>query len=454
MSKNSENTTQPATTRATPAGAEAGASAHKLPTPGTGDARVDTGTMSRIIDTSAERRTWWRTLALAGPAFVAGAWQFGPGNLTTAVQAGSGFQYSLIWVVVVSTILMIFLTDMSVRLGIRSPESLISSIKTYLNRPLGVLAGVGVFLITLAFSVGNAVGSGLGLSMLFGGNPVMWTTICTVAVATILLLRNIYQVIEKVLIVVVALMAVAFIVSAFISNPDWAAAAEGLIPSVPDGSWLLIIALVGTNFSVNAAFYTAYGTKERRRTEAEYRDVTLVDTLPGIIAPGIMTSLVIVVAAAVLGQTGEAATSIVALANIFEPLAGQVGSTIFALGFSGAAFSSMVANATAGGTMLSDALGRGATSSSITAKIVSGTILSFGLVIALVFQSSPIQLIVIAQAMTVFVAPLLAALIIIMANQSALMGRMRNTWWQNVFGIISLVSVLALSVRLLMRLTS
>ncbi|MFV0452947.1 MAG: Nramp family divalent metal transporter [Propioniciclava sp.] len=427
---------------------------HKPPTPGTGDARVDTGTMARIIDSTTEGRSWWRTLALAGPAFVAGAWQFGPGNLTTAVQAGSGFMYSLIWVVVISTVLMIFLTDMSVRLGIRSPVSLITSIKTHLNRPLGVLAGIGVFLITLAFSVGNAVGSGLGLSMLFGGNPVMWTAICTVGVATLLLLRNIYQVIEKVLVVVVALMAVAFIASAFIAHPDWSQAATGLIPTVPDGSWLLIIALVGTNFSVNAAFYTAYGTKERQRTEAQYRDVTMVDTIPGIIAPGMMTSLVIVVAAAVLGRTGEAATSIVALAGIFEPLAGQVGSTIFALGFSGAAFSSMVANATAGGTMLSDALGRGATSSSGTARIVSGTILAFGLVIALVFQSSPIQLIVIAQAMTIFVAPLLAALIIIMANNSALMGRMRNVWWQNVLGGIGLISVLALSVRLLLRLTS
>ena len=58
-------------------------------------------------------------LALMGPAFVAGAWQFGPGNLTTAVQAGSGYLYTLIWVIVVSTIQMIFLTDMSVRLGIR-----------------------------------------------------------------------------------------------------------------------------------------------------------------------------------------------------------------------------------------------------------------------------------------------------------------------------------------------
>ena len=180
--------------------------------------------------------------------------------------------------------------------------------------------------------------------------------------------------------------------------------------------------------------------------------MTIVDTIPGIVAPGIMTALVIVVAASVLGQTGEAAGTIVALAGVFEPLAGPIGSTVFALGFFGAAFSSMVANATAGGTMLSDGLGRGASSGSITAKIVSGSILVFGVIIALIFQAAPIQLIVVAQALTVFVAPVLAALIIIMANRRSLMGSMRNKWWQNLFGMIGLVAVLALSVRLLFSL--
>lgn len=140
------------------------------------------------------------------------------------------------------------------------------------------------------------------------------------------------------------------------------------------------------------------------------------------------------------------------LASIFEPLAGPVGSTIFALGFFGSAFSSMIENATAGGTMLSDGLGKGSSSGSGSAKISSASILTFGVAITLIFQGSPIQLIVTAQALTVFVAPVLAALIILMANRSGLMAEMRNKWWQNVCGLIGLVAVLALSVRLLMRL--
>jgi len=424
-------------------------------TPGTGHGRIPTETVRAIVDSRRTRRAFWRQLTLIGPAFVAGAWQFGPGNLTTAMNAGALYGYTLIWVIIVSTILMIFLTDMSVRLGIRTPISLITSIKQTLGGWVGVLAGVGVFLITLCFSVGNAMGSGVGLAMLIPGtSPVMWTLVCTVAVATILLVKGIYRIVEKVLIGIVALMAVCFIVSAFAARPDWAAAGVGLLPVVPDGAWLLIIGLVGTNFSINAAFYTSYGTKARGRTSGDYRDVTIVDTVPGIVAPGIMTALAIVVAAAVLNSTGaDAPGAFAGLTRIFEPIAGPVGAWIFGLGFFGAAFSSMIPNCVAGGTMLSDAFGRGATADSTTARLGSAFILAFGLAVTFIFSgSSPVQLIVLAQALTVLFAPLLAALIIVMANNNALMGSLRNTWWQNVLGIIGLLSVLALSVRLMVSL--
>ena len=152
-----------------------------------------------------QRRYWVRTLAMAGPAFIAGAWQFGPGNLASAVQAGSEYSYSLIWVIAVSTIFMLVYADMSVRLGIRTPASMISSVKDILGRRVGVSAGVGVFIITLCFSVGNAVGSGLGLSMVFGGSPIVWSAVCTVFVGLILLFRNVYRTVERVLLVIVAL---------------------------------------------------------------------------------------------------------------------------------------------------------------------------------------------------------------------------------------------------------
>ncbi|MFF1253786.1 Nramp family divalent metal transporter [Pseudarthrobacter sp. NPDC058329] len=417
--------------------------------PGTREDQMATQQEHQTEGTTKKHRTFLGYLALMGPAFVVGAWQFGPGNLTTAVQAGSRFDYTLVWVIAVSTILMIFFTDMSVRLGIATPVSLITSIKEHLGKWVGLLAGFGVFGITLMFSVGNAVGSGLGLSLIFGGSPVLWTVVCTIAVGIVLAFKNVYGIVEKALLVIVVLMGLAFIASTVVAQPDWYRSMAGMVPSLPAGSEILIVALVGTNFSINAAFYTSYGIKEHRRTRADYKDITLVDTIPGIVAPGIMTALVIMVAAAVLGKTGAEAGTINALASVFTPLAGPTGAMLFALGLSGAAFSSMIANATAGGTMLSDAIGRGAKAGSPAARIFTAAILAFGMIITLSFQSSPVGLIVIAQSLTVLIAPLLGVLIVTMANKTAVMGDLRNKWWQNLFGAIGLIAIFALSFRLI-----
>ena len=396
--------------------------------------------------------TWAQKLALIGPAFIAGAWQFGPGNLTSAVEAGSAYGYALVWVIAVSTLLMIFFTDMSVRIGIAAPGTMIATIKRILGKPWGVVAGLSVFFITLCFSVGNAAGSGLALSMLFGGSALLWTAVCTVGVAFILLMRNIYTAVERILLVLVAMMAVGFIASAFLAGPDWGAGIGGMVPSFPPGAELLIIALVGTNFSINAAFFTSYATRERGIRADQYRDATITDTIPGIVAPGIMTCLVIMVAAAVLGHTGEKVTTLVQLANVFEPLAGKVGSTIFVVGFFGAAFSSMLANATAGGTLLADGLGAEGGFNGLRSKLLVACVLGFGLLVVAFAPGSRVQLIIFAQAMTVLVAPFLGAMLLVIAN-NRLMGDLRNRWWQNLFGGIGFAAILATSGLLVARLT-
>lgn len=392
-----------------------------------------------------------RLLALMGPAFVVGAWQFGPGNLTSAVQAGSVFGYSLLWVIAISTLLMLVFTDMSVRIAIRAHGSLIGTAKRICGRPVGVLAGIGVFVITLMFSVGNTVGAGLGLSLVLGGKPVWWSLATVAVVAAMLLTRGRYGVVEKVLLVMVAAMAVCFAATAVLSRPDWSAAAAGFVPSAPTGAGLLLVALVGTNFSINAAFYTGYASRERGITAADYRRTTLVDTIPGILAPGVMTCLVIITAAGVLGGTGARAGSLGELAGVLEPVAGPAGRVIFALGFFGAAFSAMMANATAGGTLLADGLGWGNQLRSPRVRIGVLAVLAVGAVVTAAAGGSPVQLIIAAQSLTVVVAPLLGVLMLVLGNNRQLMGELRNRWWQNALGALGLAVILATCAELVVE---
>jgi manganese transport protein len=426
-------------------------SASSIPTRGAAPHSDDTA-HSEVPATGPRRSTFIRYLAMMGPAFIVGAWQFGPGNLVSAVQAGSLYTYDLIWVIALSTLLMLAFADMSIRVGIMSSGSLVETIKKTLGKPTGVAAGLGVFSITLCFSVGNAVGSGLGLSLVLGGSPVRWTLACTILVAAIMFARQAYRIIEKVVLGIVALMAFSFIVTAIITKPDWIAAGTGaVVPTIPNGVGLLLVALVGTNFSLNAAFYAGYASRERGLRRDQYRETTIADTIPGIVAPGIMTALVIAASAAVLsGQGGPEGATLQQFSAVLEPLAGEAGRTIFALGFFGAAVSAMIANATAGGTLLSDGLGFGNRLSSWRVRLGVLGVLTIGATVTVLAQgTSPVKLIIAAQALTVVVAPLLGILLVILSNNRGLMGDLRNKWWQNTAAAIGIVAIFATCYQLI-----
>jgi Mn2+/Fe2+ NRAMP family transporter len=241
-------------------------------------------------------------------------------------------------------------------------------------------------------------------------------------------------------------MATSFIATAIITQPDWLAAGKGaVVPEVPGGVGLLLVALVGTNFSLNAAFYAGYASRERGLRRDQYRETTIADTIPGIVAPGVMTALVIAAAAAVLGGKGgpEGAT-LQQFSAVLEPLAGEAGRTIFALGFFGAALSAMIANATAGGTLLSDGFGWGNRLSSWRVRLGVLGVLTVGATVTVLAQgTSPVKLIIAAQALTVVVAPLLGILLVILSNNRRLMGDLRNKWWQNVAAAVGIVAIFA-----------
>ena len=105
--------------------------------------------------------------------------------------------------------------------------------------------------------------------------------------------------------------------------------------------------------------------------------------------------------------------------------------------------------ATAGGTLLSDGLGFGNRLASWRVRAGILGVLGFGaLVTVLARGQSPVQLIIAAQALTVVVAPVLAVLLVVLANRPGLMGDLRNKWWQNALAAIGLVAIAAVCYQL------
>jgi len=385
---------------------------------------------------------WFRAL---GPGIITAALVFGPSKMTVATKLGAEYGYDLLWVVVTAIFFMMVYTAMSARIGLASEMSILDLIRQKWGRPAGVLIGIGVFLVAACFQAGNSIGAGIALEELTNTPRIPWILFFNLAGLVLLFFRSFYRVLEKVMLGLILMMLLAFVITAFTTRPALGEVFSGLEPSIPAGSWQLVTALTASCFALVAAFYQAYLIQERKRQEPEG---TVTDrSFPGLLILGIMTALVMICAASVMHPQGLQVTNASDMGRALEPLFGHNASVFFLIGLFGASFSSLIGNSTLGGTIFSDALGHGSRLDSRPVRWLIALIMATGAGVAIVFGNLPIQLIVIAQSITIFIIPLIGLALFLLANDRSIMGSRVNGRVTNVAGVLGLVLVAALAVH-------
>ncbi|OLF12438.1 hypothetical protein BLA60_10300 [Actinophytocola xinjiangensis] len=373
-----------------------------------------------------------------GPAFIVGALTFGPGNAVSSATLGAESGYKVLWLLVISSVLMLAFTDMSARIAITYPTSIIQAIKDHIAKPAGVIAGICFFILAVTFGSGSMIGASLGLQVITGVDIKPLSAICAVAAVALLWTGGAYKRIEQVMIIAMAVMAVAFLATAVKVGPDLGDMAAGLVPSDVPGGLVAAFALLGTNLSLYSAFYMAYTLRDKGTTRADYRTTTRYDTIPGALLPGILTVAIIASAATVIpGATIESGNDMV---DILRPALGSAAVFVFALGLFSAGFSSVMTGVP-GGHVLSDALGFGDSIDHRRVRIMATVAIAASLGLVLIFGGAPIQLILVANAGTLILFPLLAGSILYLATRRRVMGDLTNRWWQTVIGVVGLAVV-------------
>src|SRR5690606_5108164 len=132
-----------------------------------------------------------------GPGIITAALVFGPGSLTLASKAGSGYAYSLLWVTVISAAFMMVFTSINARIGVASDRSLLVVIREKWGKAAAILIGVGVFLVTASFQTGNVIGAGIAFSELYGTSLTPWAIAFTAVAIGLLFFKSFYKVLEK-----------------------------------------------------------------------------------------------------------------------------------------------------------------------------------------------------------------------------------------------------------------
>lgn len=386
-------------------------------------------------------RSFFRYL---GPGLITAALVFGPGSLTITSKLGSLYAYQHIWVILLAVVFMLSYTEMGARIGIATHDSLLCSIQQKWGKVASVILGIGIFAITASFQAGNTIGASLAFAELAGSGTEGWVIAFTLAGISLLFFRSFYKVLEKVMISLVALMLLSFLITLILARPDFGALASGLAPSLPEGSEVLSIALVASSFSAVGAFYQGYLVQEKGWKKSE-AGRGRKEAMTGVLVLGLISFFILTNAASILYTQGLQVNSATDMGLALEPIYGNTATVIFMLGLFGASFSSLIGNATIGGSLLADAFSLGNALSSPKVRVLIMMVMLIGAGIALRFGRLPLELIVFAQAITVVIAPLVGVAILVLANDQQRMGSLKNNLTQNIFAILGLLLLLGLS---------
>lgn len=379
-----------------------------------------------------------------GPGIITAALVFGPSKMTITSKLGADYGYSLLWIVIVAIFFMTIFTMMGARIGVATQQSLLTTIRQKWGNAAAVAVGMGIFLVATSFQAGNSIGVGIAVAEASGTSATLWIVIFNLLGISLLFFRAFYKVLEKLMIFLVALMLFAFVTTLFFARPSIAGIAGGFIPELPAGSTGLVIAFFASCFSIVGAFYQSYLVQERIKVNPEIREKRS-NSLTGIIILGIMSAIVMICAAAVLNTKGIKVNNASDMARALEPLFGSAAATFFLVGLFGASFSSLVGNATVGGVLLGDALGKGSQLNSKPVKLLIALVMLFGAAIATRFGKLPLELIVFAQSVTIFLVPFIGIAMYAISNDRKIMGTHVNTWFTKILAALGLLILLFLA---------
>lgn len=162
-----------------------------------------------------------------GPGALIAAAFIGPGTVTACTLAGANYGYTLLWALLFATVATIVLQEMSARLGLVTQQGLGETLRIMLSQsiwkwPLFGLIMVALYLGNAAYEAGNLSGAALGIEALTDQSQSVYRiyVLLISLLAGILLWRGSYKHIERILLMLVALMALAFIGTFISVGPD------------------------------------------------------------------------------------------------------------------------------------------------------------------------------------------------------------------------------------------
>lgn len=395
-------------------------------------------------------------LKYIGPGLLVTVGFIDPGNWASNFAAGSEFGYALLWVVTLSTIMLIALQHNVAHLGIVTGLCLSEAAEKYTPRWVGRPIIISAVLASISTSMAEILGAAIALQMLFG-IPIAWGSILTVAAVLIMLFTNSYRRMERAIIGFVSMIGLSFVYELFLVDINWPAAAYGwVVPSVPHGSLLIIMSVLGAVVMPHNLFLHSEVIQSRQiNTQGKMNiEKTLkyefMDTLFSMAAGWAINSAMILLAASTFFQNGTHVEELSQAQALLAPLLGNNASNIFAIALLLAGISSTITSGMAAGSIFAGMFGE-AYNAKDTHSIV-GILISLGAALLIIFFiADPFEGLIYSQMILSVQLPFTVFLQVSLTSSKRVMGIYANRSWNSAFLYFLATIVTVLNIWLLVE---
>lgn len=305
--------------------------------------------------------SWWRRLlGFLGPGYLVAVGYMDPGNWATDVAGGAAYGYALLWIVLLSSVMAMFLQVMAARLGIASGLDLAQACRLHSSPRTVVWQWLLCEVAICACDLAEVIGTAIALKLLFG-IPLVWGVCLTVLdVLLILWLQHKgFRHLESVILALLAVVFVCFGINLLLAEPAWREVLHGFIPNektVTDPGMLLIaIGIIGATVMPHNLYLHSSVVQTRRFDRSvegrrEALSFAKVDIVAALCIAFLINAAILVTAGAVFHAQGyHDVTDLQDAHRLLSPLTGTlIASTVFGVALLASGLSSTVTATLAG----------------------------------------------------------------------------------------------------------
>ncbi|MFZ4740444.1 MAG: Nramp family divalent metal transporter [Bacteroidales bacterium] len=370
-------------------------------------------------------------LRYIGPGLLVTVGFIDPGNWASNIAAGSEYGYTLLWMVTLSTIMLIILQHNVAHLGIATGLCLAEATNLHTKKWISNSVLSTAVLASISTSLAEILGGAIALNMLFS-IPIQIAAILVVVFVSIMLMSNSYRKIEKWIIAFVSIIGISFIYELTLVDINWVEAGIGWVkPVIPDGSMIIVMSVLGAVVMPHNLFLHSEIIQSRKWNLEDEKiikkqlDFELFDTLFSMIVGWAINSAMILLAAAVFFKSGILVNELQQAKNILIPLLGNNASDIFAIALLFAGIASTITSGMAGGSIFAGIFGEPYDMKDIHSKIGVGISLLVALCIIFLIKN-PFKGLIISQMILSIQLPFTIFTQVYLTSSTKVMGKYAN----------------------------